>query len=534
MDGSIDPFLSTPDSRATLQRAEWNAQHLSLGDAPLEPAAVWQCARGASVPHASLRIDLTDAAWERISVAAGFVAGIVAHERPVYGVSTGAGHFADVLIPPERIEALQRNLIRSHCCGVGTPLGRDLVMAMWLIRLNTICQGHSGTRVDTVRAIVRLLESGVLAEVPSRGSVGASGDLAPAAHAALVLLGEGWCIAPDGGGFRRISATEGLVRAGLAPLRLAAKEGLSLINGTQLTTALALKAWYEGQSLLRMANLAAAMTFEALHGSRTVLDPRVLALHRHEGTARMGQELQAWLSGKSGIHDSHHRIKWAQDPYSLRCIPQVHGAVWEELRQAESLLREEINAAADNPLVFPADGVSLSCGNFHAIYVARMSDRLASALTTLASISERRINFAMNSVRTGLPDFLVNDGGVQSGFMMAQVTAAALVSECKALSFPASVDSIPTNNDQEDHVSMGPAAGFKALEIVDRLRQVLAIELIVAAQALDLRQPHEPAPRLGDAKRRIRRDVPRLVEDRVLAADIAVIERRIQEQSYLS
>jgi histidine ammonia-lyase len=275
------------------------------------------------------------------------------------------------------------------------------------------------------------------------------------------------------------------------------------------------------------------MTFEALHGSRQVFDPRVLTLHRHEGTLRTGQELLSWLAGESTIHNSHSSVKWAQNPYSLRCVPQVHGAVWDELQQAERLLTEEVNAAADNPLLFPADQTSLSCGNFHAIYVARVADKLASALTTLASISERRINLAMNSTRTGLPDFLVDDGGVQSGFMMAQVTAAALVSECKSLSFPASVDSIPTNNDQEDHVSMGPIAGFKVLEIVTRLRQVLAIELMVAAQALDLRLPHRAAPRLQIVQERIRRDVPRLGADRVLATDIALIEQRIAEEAYL-
>ncbi|MCL4790448.1 MAG: histidine ammonia-lyase [Gammaproteobacteria bacterium] len=466
--------------------------------------------------------------------AADYVADIIRNERPVYGVSTGVGHFADVLIPPGKISAQQRNLIRSHCCGVGKPLGRDIVMAMCLIRLNTITLGRSGTRPETVAAIIQLLESGALPEVPSRGSVGASGDLAPSAHAALSLLGEGWCTVPEGGSFNRVTAQEALTRAGLKPLKLAAKEGLSLINGTQLTTALALKAWYEGAILLRTANLAAAMTFEALHGSRSALDPRVLALHRHEGTLHVGKDVLGWLDGESAIHDTHFRIKWAQDPYSLRCIPQVHGAVWDELEQAERVLQEEINAAADNPLLFPEAQESLSCGNFHAIYVARVSDKLVTAFTTLASISERRINLAMSSRRTGLPDFLIDDGGVQSGFMMAQVTAAALVSECKALSFPASVDSIPTNNDQEDHVSMGPVAGFKALEVVEKLRQVLAIELMVSAQALDFRHPHGAAPRLQAVHERIRADVAHLAEDRVLATDIALIEQRIAEEAYLS
>lgn len=504
---------------------------IELGSIPLSPRELWRCAGSALDPALGCSIQVTSEGRRRIAEAADFVADIVRNERPVYGVSTGVGHFADVLVSPAKINSQQRNLIRSHCCGVGEPLGRDIVMAMWLLRLNTIALGHSGTRLETVDAIVRLLGAGTLAEVPSRGSVGASGDLAPAAHAALVLLGEGWCTIPDGKVFRRIAGIEALHRVGFAPLELAAKEGLSLVNGTQLTTALALKAWHEGTVCLRTANLAAAMMFEALHGTRSVLDRRVLELHRHEGTRHVGDELLGWLDGESTIHDSHSRIKWAQDPYSLRCIPQVHGAVWEELRQAERLLAEEINAAADNPLLFPADHTSLSCGNFHAVYMARVADKLTSAFATLASISERRINLAMNSVRTGLPDFLVEDGGVQSGFMMAQVTAAALVSECKALSFPASVDSIPTNNDQEDHVSMGPVAGFKALDTVARLRQVLAIELMVAAQALDLRKPRHPGPRLQAVHRRIRAEVPPLGEDRVLAEDFALLERRIAQEA---
>ena len=476
---------------------------------------------------------LAPEAEPRIRGAADYVADVVRSQRPVYGVSTGVGHFANVLVPADDIDAHQRNLIRSHCCGIGEPLGRDLVMAMWLIRLNTIALGHSGTQPRTVAAIVRLLQSGALAEVPSRGSVGASGDLAPSAHAALPLLGEGWCTVPEGGRFARVPAAEALRRAGLHPVRLAAKEGLSLINGTQLTTAIALKAWEEGTTLLRTANLAAAMMIEGLHGSRDSLDPRVLELHRHAGTRQAGQEMLGWLEGESRIHASYAHQKWAQDPYSLRCAPQVHGAVKDELASAERILGEEINAAADNPLLFPDQDQSLSCGNFHAIYVARVADKLASAMTTLACISERRINLAMNSRRTGLPDFLVNNGGVHSGFMMAQVTAAALASECKALSHPASVDSIPTNNDQEDHVSMGPVAGFKALEVVARLRQVLAIELMVAAQALDLRRPHDPAPRLREVHERIRAEVARLDGDRVLATDMALIERRIRERAYL-
>ncbi len=510
-----------------------DADEIILGDGPLTPTKLWECAELALHPSRSLRIRISSAARQRIADAATCVDEMTRRVQPIYGVNTGVGHFAGVVVPPHRIEQLQNNLIRSHCCNVGEPLSRDLVLAMWLIRLNTICLGHSGTRLETVDAIIQLLEAGVLAVVPSRGSVGASGDLSPSAHASLLLLGDGWCTIPQGDEFRRIAAREALQFVGLSSIRLKAKEALSLINGTQLTTALATKAWYEGCRLIRTANLAAAMMIEGLHGSRQSLDHRVLSLHRHQGTIRCGRMIADWIEGPSEIHASHASVKWAQDPYCLRCAPQVHGAVCDELEQGERIIAEEINAAADNPLLFPADEVAICCGNFHAIYTARVCDRLSSALTTLASISERRTNLAMNARRTGLPDFLIDDGGVQSGFMMAQVTAAALVSECKSLSFPASVDSIPTNNDQEDHVSMGPIAGFKALAIAEKVRWVLTIEVLAAAQAIDLRLPRKAAPKIQEVHKAIRRDVPALVDDRVLSTDIEILAKRFEEGAFL-
>ncbi len=509
----------------------------------IAPLSLWSGAMSAIGPSAMLQIDVTPVACDRIARAAEFVDRIARRNKPVYGINTGVGHFANVVIPPDKIAALQTHLIRSHCCGVGAPLPRDIVMAMWLIRLNTICQGHSGTRLETVETIARHLEAGLLAEVPSRGSVGASGDLAPSAHATRALLGEGWCTLPDRrhvgnghatGGFLRLRAADALQQLGIEPVRLGPKEGLSLINGTQLTTALLLKAWYEGRQLLATANLAAALSFEAMHGAHQALDDRALRLHGHEGTRQCGQEIRRWLAGDSEIQHSYAGTKWAQDPYCLRCAPQVHGAVWEDLRECERVVNTKINAVADNPLLFPEEEEALSCGNFHAIHSARASDRLASALTTLASISERRINMAMNHHRSGLPSFLIEDGGVQSGLMMTQVTAAALVSECKSLSFPASVDSIPTNNDQEDHVSMGPNAGFKALAILEKARLVLAIELLTAAQALELRAPLRPAQRLAVVHQQIRRDVAFLDVDRALSEDIERLAQRIEEGVYLT
>ena len=505
---------------------------LSLGDGTLTSQALWDTARLGMNPRAKLTIEFTRESRERILSAERFIKNVMEHRHPVYGINTGVGHFTGVPVPSSKVGDLQRNLIRSHCCSIGTPLSRDLVLALWLIRLNTMGLGHSGTRWTTIQRMISLIEKGIMAVVPSRGSVGASGDLSPSAHAALLLLGEGKCSLPDENGFKETCATEAIRSLGWEPLELGPKEALSLINGTQLTTALAVKTWFEATRLLRAANLAAAMSLEALHGSQKPVDPRVHAAHRHEGTQRCGTEIRHWLQGPSEVHESHRQVKWTQDPYSLRCAPQVHGAVWDELRSAEQTLNHEINAAADNPLLFPEDDCALTCGNFHAIYPARVSDKLATALTTLASISERRINLAMDSRRTGLPDFLIHDGGVRSGFMMAQVTAAALVSECKSLCFPASVDSIPTNNDQEDHVSMGPTAGFKALEIVERVRYVLAIELLVATQALDLRLPSRPAPRLAEVRNLIRKDVAMLTEDRVLACDMELIARRIAEGAF--
>lgn len=502
-----------------------------LGGQSRSPRELWEAARCAIQPNANVEVVISLDARERIQRAAEVATSIAQSGRPVYGINTGVGNLANVVVPPDRVASLQQNLIRSHCCGVGQPLSRDIVMAMWLLRINSIAKGYSGARLETIDRIVEALNAGLLAVVPSRGSVGASGDLVPSAHATLALLGEGRCTIPDGDRLWEIPASEGLRRLGLEPITLGPKEGLSLINGTQLTSALLLKAWYEARILLATANLAAGMSCEGLHGSHQAFDERVLALHGHPGTVRCGGEIRDWVTGGSEIQESYASTKWIQDPYCLRCSPQVHGAISDELDACEEVLRRKLNGVADNPLLFADDGAALSCGNFHAIQGARACDRIASALTTLASISERRINMAMDGRRSGLPDFLIEDGGVQSGLMMAQVTAAALVGECKALSFPASVDSISTNNDQEDHVSMGPTAGFKALEIVERARYVLAIELLTAAQAIELRAPKRPTMRLAAVHARIRESVAFLSEDRALSDDIELLTARIAAQN---
>jgi histidine ammonia-lyase len=496
----------------------------------LTPAGLWEVCRGALDPDKGLKIGFSPQAVDRVSRAASLLAKLVAAEEPIYGINTGFGHFANVLVSPERLVELQYNIVRSHCCAVGEHLPRDVVTAMWLIDLNKICRGHSGVRMETLRSIARMLEAGILACVPSQGSVGASGDLAPAAHAVQAALGEGRCTMPCDGEFVEMPAGEALCRAGLDPVQLGPKEGLSLINGTMLTTALAIKAWYEGRQLLRIANLAAAMSIEAMGAARTVCAEEVTRAQGHAGTIECGQQMADWLGRTSELSQLHADKHWIQDPYSLRCAPQVHGAVWDEIQSSEAVLECELNAACDNPLLFPEERMTLCCGNFHAIYPARVSDRLASALATLASISERRISQAMRAPRGHLPTFMVHDGGLNSGFMMAQVTAAALVSESKAFSFPASVDSIPTNLLQEDHVSMGPIAGMKALRVVANLRRVLAIELLAAAQAFDLMRPHQPSPRLAEIHSAIRRRVPPLDRDRNLSDDIELIAQMIYQQ----
>ncbi len=506
---------------------------ITLGGQFLTPRTLWDFCLHALKPHARLRISYAPEAVQRIREANDLLNRLVAAEEPVYGVNTGFGHFANVVIEPEKIVELQRNIVLSHCANVGEPLPRDLVMAMWLIDLNTICRGHSGVRMSSMEKIARILETGTLACVPSQGSVGASGDLSPGAHAVQTVIGEGRCSTPVGDTFKEMSSAEALERYGIQPLRLGPKEGLSLINGTHQTTAMAVKVWFESSYLLEIANLAAAMSIEALSGSRMNCAEHTMRAHVHPGTIACGERVTSWLAGPSQLAGRHKETQWIQDPYSLRCVGQVHGAVWEEVQNSGVTLEREINAATDNPLLFPSEMMVMYCGNFHAIYPARVNDRLASALTTLSSISERRIAQAMKAPRGHLPTFLINGGGLNSGFMMAHVSAAALVSESKSLCFPASVDSIPTNITQEDHVSMGPTAGMKALRVLDNVRRVLAIELLAAAQALYLQKPMTPAPRIAEVYERIRSYVPPLVKDRNLSDDIELIADKIQSRQII-
>jgi histidine ammonia-lyase len=448
---------------------------------------------------------------------------VIREGRSAYGVNTGFGHLADVHIGPDDLADLQLNLIRSHASGVGPPLPEDATRAMMLLRANTLARGVSGVRPLLVETLLAMLRAEIHPVVPAQGSVGASGDLAPLAHLALALVGEG----PVRRRGRDTRAAAALRAARIAPVRLAPKEGLSLINGTQTMTAIGALALHDALLLARHADLAGAMALEALKGSARPFDRRVHEVRPHAGQRTSAANLRALLRN-SEIMESHRTCGKIQDSYALRCMPQVHGATREALAHVRAILEVEVNAATDNPLVF-ADrpAAMIPGGNFHGQPVAAALDYLAIAVTSLASISERRIDRLVNPYLSELPPFLSPESGLNSGFMLAQVTAAALVSENKVLAHPASADSIPTSANKEDHVSMGPIAARKAAAAVENARRVIAIELMTAAQALDFLKPLRPARAVQAAHRAIRRRIPRLVRDRVLGPEIETIAAMI-------
>jgi histidine ammonia-lyase len=433
----------------------------------------------------------------------------------VYGVTTGFGKFADVAIPPDQIADLQRNLIRSHAAGVGPPLEAPAVRAMMLLRANALARGNSGIRVATVETLLEMLAADILPVVPSQGSVGASGDLAPLAHLALAMLGEG-SVTRRG---REMSAARALQAARLRPVTLAAKEGLALINGVQMSVAVGGLALSRALELARIADVIGAASVDASRGSDTAFDPRIVAARPHPGALASAKNLRALLRD-SAIRESHRGCGRVQDNYALRCMPQVHGAARDAFEHAREVLEREMNSATDNPLVFAARGDILSGGNFHGAPVGYVLDYAAVAATDLASISERRIEKLVNPALSDLPAFLVREGGLHSGLMMAQVTAAALISECKILAHPASVDSIPTSAAKEDHVSMSPIAARKLASIVANLERVLAIEAFAAFQAMEFLRPLRSSPALEAVRREFRRAVRPWTRDREMHVDL--------------
>jgi len=474
---------------------------------------------------------LSDGARDRMRAARAVVerAAHGAHEH-TYGVNTGFGRFVSKSIPEEQTEELQLRLLRSHACGVGEPYPDAVVRAAMLLRANALAKGNSGARVETVELLLECLNRGVLPYVPARGSVGASGDLAPLAHLALPLVGEGraWWEGEliDGGA--------ALARAGLEPVRLVAKEGLSLINGTQFMAAQGALELVRAWRLARVADCVCALSLEALQGSRNSFIPQVHALRPLRGQAASARNVLRLLED-SAISESHRWCDKVQDAYSLRCAPQVHGASRDLLDYVDYTLTTELNSATDNPLVLVEDDLLVSAGNFHGQPLAFALDALAMAVAELANISERRVERLVNpNLSDGLPAFLTTDGGLNSGFMIPQYVAASLVSENKSLCHPASVDSIPTSAGQEDHVSMGNASALKAWQVVANSERALAIELLAATQAVEFLAPLEPG-RGGRATHAFVRSLsPRLRDDRSLSADIEVVADAIRDGSLLA
>ncbi|HEX6693710.1 MAG TPA: histidine ammonia-lyase [Longimicrobiales bacterium] len=466
------------------------------------------------------RTVLGAAARARVEAARAVVDRAVAEGRVVYGLTTGFGALSEVMIPPARIRELQLNLIRSHAAGVGAPLAEDDVRAITLLRANALALGHSGVRPEVVELCLELLNRGVHPVIPSRGSVGASGDLAPLSHLALVLLGEGEAIA----GGERMSGAAALARAGLSPVTLEAKEGLALNNGTQVQTGIGILALLDAERAVEIAEVAGAMSLEGLRGTPVAFDERIHRARPQAGQLTSASRLRALLDD-SEIRESHrHDDPRVQDAYSLRCMPQVHGAARQALAYVRQVLEIEANSVTDNPLIFPDDGEILSGGNFHGQPVSQALDLLSIALADLGSIAERRIARLVDPALSGLPAFLTKDPGVNSGLMMAQIVAAALVADLRLRAHPASVDSVPTDANKEDHVSMGVHAALKAREAVGILQSLLAIELLTAAQALEFLKPLRPARRVELACELVRERVPPLEQDRVLAGDIDALE----------
>jgi len=460
-------------------------------------------------------LELAPEARPAIRAAAETVARIVEEGRRVYGISTGFGSLARRSIPREQVAELQRRLVRSHQAGVGEPLPPRVVRLIMLLKLGSLGRGHSGIRMETLDLLMAMLNADLLPVIPAQGSVGASGDLAPLAALAATLMGEGEVFLET----ERLPAAEGLARLGLQPVELVAKEGLALLNGSQVSCALALDGLFQGLDVFAAAVIAGAMSTDAALGSDTPFDPRI-----HEIRGQPGQiSLAAWLRdllADSPIRHSHLECDRVQDPYSLRCQPQVMGASWDLLTNATQMLVREANAVSDNPLVFSDSGEILSGGNFHAEPVAMAADIIAIALAEVASLAERRIALLTDPNLSNLPAFLVAEPGLNSGFMIAQVTAAALASEVKLRAHPASSDSLPTSANQEDHVSMATHGARRLGAIAQDVGRIIAVELLCAAQGLDLRTPLDTSPRLKAAKDLVRAQVPMLGDDRELTPDI--------------
>lgn len=479
--------------------------------------------------QAPLRVSLAASAYPAIEASVACVNGIIAEGRTAYGINTGFGLLASTRIANEDLEKLQRSLVLSHAAGIGAPLDDAMVRLIMLLKVNSLARGFSGIRRRVIEALIALINAEVYPHIPLKGSVGASGDLAPLAHMSLVLLGESQARYRG----EWLPATEALAIAGLQPMTLAAKEGLALLNGTQVSTAYALRGLFEAEELFAAASVCGGLTVEAALGSRAPFDARIHAARGQRGQRGQIDAAAVYrhlLGDSSEVGRSHEACDKVQDPYLLRCQPQVMGACLTQLRQAAEVLAVEASAVSDNPLVFVAEGEVISGGNFHAEPVAMAADNIALAIAEIGALSERRTSLMMDKHMSQLPPFLVANGGVNSGFMIAQVTAAALASENKALAHPHSVDSLPTSANQEDHVSMAPAAGKRLWEMAANTRGVLAIEWLGACQGLDFREGLKSSPLLEQARQALRAQVPYYVEDRFFAPDIEAANALLSER----
>jgi histidine ammonia-lyase len=465
-----------------------------------------------------IEVQLDDLAWAKINKGSEAVAAMVAKGDAVYGINTGFGLLAQTRIPDAQLAQLQRNLVVSHSAGVGDDLGEQVVRLIMILKINSLSQGHSGIRREVVELLLAILNSDVIPCIPAKGSVGASGDLAPLAHMSCTVIGVGDAYFEG----RRMSAVEALAAAGLKPIELGAKEGLALLNGTQTSTALTLAGLFEAENLYAAAVVAGAMSVDGLKGSTVPFDPRLHELRRQPGQIKVAEKYLALLRD-SEILSSHLNCDKVQDPYSLRCQPQIMGAALDIMNNAAATLENEANAVTDNPLIFPETLEGLSGGNFHAEPIAMAADCLAIAIAEIGSVSERRTAILVDPKMSGLPAFLVENSGLNSGFMIAQVTAAALASENKTFAHPASVDSLPTSANQEDHVSMATFAGRRLGDMNKNSMDIVAIELLSAAQALELHAPCLTSKALQKVLAEVRKRVAHYDKDRYFSPDIIIV-----------
>jgi len=482
-----------------------------------------------SARKGNLNVSISDDSLKKVVASREYVKSVVEKEKPVYGINTGFGALSDVHIAKPDLAKLQINLIRSHCTGVGEPFSREVTRAIMLLRANCLASGYSGVNPDAIQLLLDFLNEDIQPIVPSKGSVGASGDLAPLSHIALCLIGEGEVIYEG----KTVRSDFAIDQIGKKPVQLGPKDGLALINGTAVMAALGSLAITKAEKIMKYADLVAAMTCDGVRGTVRAYDPRIQNLKPHPGQIASAENIRNLLKG-SQVMNSHTECGKVQDPYSLRCVPQVHGACRQTLKHAKEVFSYELNAVTDNPLIFIQDDDVISGGNFHGEAIAMAMDYLAMGVAEICSISERRVEKMMNPVFSELPAFLTKSSGLNSGLMIAHVTAAALTSENKYLCHPASIDSIPTSTDKEDHVSMGVTSGRKLLEVIDNAFNCLAIEFLCAAQALEFQRPNISSPAIESVHKIIRKHVSYIEDDRVFNTDIQNIRKLLETDEFFN